>query len=336
MCGTGRIAFRTTAGEHVGFGHLRRCLSLAEALRQQGVQSMFWVDGPPVARKQIAEDGFPAASVAQRHESVAAPIQAAAPGAIVVDSYELGPTEFAALSATGIPVIAIDDCGDRPLPVDLVINGSPGAELLPYQNDGNTRYLLGLSYALLRPEFGDSLKREIRGLIQNVLITVGGSDPWHLTPRFAALTARTLPRTAIDVVAGPGFAEMEMAGCAGATLHRNPADMRGLMLAADLVICAGGGTTYELAATGTPAAAVCVADNQVSSLDHLANAGVLRWVGDVADADLDTKLVEALVTLSEGVEKRIEMSTRGRSLVDGQGSERVARILKELAARAPG
>jgi len=43
---------------------------------------------------------------------------------------------------------------------------------------------------------------------------------------------------------------------------RGPQDVAPLMLAADMAVCGGGQTTSELAATGTPAIAIRLAENQ--------------------------------------------------------------------------
>lgn len=106
--------------------------------------------------------------------------------------------------------------------------------------------------------------------------------------------------------------------------------MRGLMLAADLALCGGGQTTYELAATGTPTIAVRTAENQTVNLKGLVTAGSLVWGGDVRDSDLESKVMHELKALADDASRRAVMSRQGRGLVDGQGASRVARTLLEL------
>ena len=62
------IAFRTTAGKQIGFGHLRRCLTLAGELRRAGGASSpigFWVDSDPAAVAVAAAAGFEARTTAK-------------------------------------------------------------------------------------------------------------------------------------------------------------------------------------------------------------------------------------------------------------------------------
>ena len=64
------------------------------------------------------------------------------------------------------------------------INGTVGAELIPYKRNLGQRYLLGKDYVILREAFKNLCgHREIREKIKTVLITFGGSDPLNLTPK---------------------------------------------------------------------------------------------------------------------------------------------------------
>lgn len=114
------------------------------------------------------------------------------------------------------------------------------------------------------------------------------------------------------------------------TLHHSPANMRQLMVEADLAICGGGQTTYELAASGTPAVAIQIADNQSLTLEQLAIAGTLIHAGSVRDPDLAARVTAALTLLSSAPETRKALGYRGRALVDGQGATRVARAVAEV------
>src|SRR2546428_7754394 len=101
------------------------------------------------------------------------------------------------------------------------------------------------------------------------------------------------------------------------------------MLRCDVAVTGGGQTTYELAATGTPAIAIKMADNQTGNVRGLSVRGTLVWVGDADDSDLEGKVTGALKDLANDKCKRDDMSRAGRALVDGLGTERVARAILE-------
>src|SRR5262245_33293704 len=156
-----RVAFLTHGGATVGLGHIRRCLALARGLAERGADPTFLVSpgaglGPVVkaARVDVAatawEDSAPAAVNAVRVTGATT---------AVVDTYTATPPLFDALRAAVGRLVAIDDTADRPLPVDVVINGGLGAETLKYRASPDTMLLLGTKYALLEPEFASAPDR---------------------------------------------------------------------------------------------------------------------------------------------------------------------------------
>ena len=339
MTHAGRVAFRTGGGRRIGFGHVRRCLSLALALRDLGAQGLFLLDGDPEVCGLAAAEGFDTVRIRPEHdlEDTVRQCRDLTMGAIVADSYAFSTAYFHGLREAACVVAVLDDLADRELPVNLVINGSAGADQLRYHDAPQTKYLLGPQYILLRPGFAKTPARPIRDHVERVLITVGGSDPHGLTARLMQWTIETLGTVKQDVVVGPLFQHadairaMAHASEKTITLYENPADMRVLMLSADLTLCGGGQTTYELAATGTPAIAIQTAENQTINLKGLSAAGSLDWAGDANDADLESKVTRELKALAGDAARRAAMSRLGRTLVDGQGAARVAGALLKLA-----
>src|SRR6478735_1997246 len=94
------IAFRTTAGKQIGFGHLRRCLTLAGELRRAGGAASpicFWIDGDLAAVAVAAAAGFEARLLAgPEPDATIACLDAGEVGTLVVDSYTVAPACFAA------------------------------------------------------------------------------------------------------------------------------------------------------------------------------------------------------------------------------------------------
>jgi len=329
------VIFYTAADKCAGYGHFRRCLSLAEALRQLKVASIFLLEGDPAAAHEAASIGIEALTIHSKEKSARTTdlIRKRKPLAVILDSYTLDPAYLIELKQKDMFVVVIDDLADRKLPVDLVINGSIDAAKLAYHAEKTTRFLLGPQYILLRSEFAEEPKRMIALHVRRVLVTVGGGDPNRLTARLVRWAAGAIYDASFDVVIGPLFDKPDVPSAdlkLAAAVHSNPQNIHNIMLDADLALCGGGQTTYELAATGTPAVAVRLADNQTQNLAGLNAAGALVWAGDVHDADLEGKTKRALAALASDPARRTALSQRGRALVDGQGSPRVARAILDL------
>ena len=333
-----RVAFRADAGTDIGLGHVRRCLTLAGALREFGIESLFAFAGDPRAREWLEASDFEVLPVEPTHDLAGTLEHCRVHQArvIVVDSPSLGTAYLTALSAAGLRVVVIDDLADHELAVDLVVNTSAGAEQLQYRGAPHTRFLLGPRYVLLRPQFAQAGVRSIPDRARRILVTVGGGDPGDLTSRLVGWATRALGAVEQDVVVGPFSVRSEAlrvaveAAGGRVVVHEDPKDIAALMLAADVALCGGGQTTYELAATGTPALAIRLAENQTLNLTALSEAGTLAWVGAAGDADLEAKIVTGLAGLVADRACRERMNRQGRGLVDGRGAARVARAIVEF------
>lgn len=333
-----RILVRTVGSETIGLGHVRRSLALAETLRALGGEVRFAVAGDRRALDFVRMSGFEAARVVSEATTVVDAALLEGVQALVVDDYAVTSADLAGLAAERV-VAVIDDLADRALDVHLVVNGSAGAAALSYHGGARTRFLLGPRFTPLRAEFAETPTRSVPGVVQRLLLTVGGADPGAVTQRLLAAAKGALPTIVIDVIVGPlatrvdGLRDEVRAQAGAVVLHEDPKDVRALMLAADLAISGGGQTLYELAATATPTVAVRLADNQTLNLRNLQTEGTLLWAGDADDADLAAMLASALLVLAGNRGRRAEMGRRGRALVDGRGAARVAAAILDEARR---
>ena len=167
-----------------------------------------------------------------------------------------------------------------------------------------------------------------------VLVTLGGADPQSSTLAVVAAVQRALPDAALDVVIGPLFGPVPDLDRRAAgdpprlRLHRDLDDLSALMSAADLAVSGGGQTLYELAATGVPTVALCLADNQEPNIAALAGVSLLS-AGRVEESAADGfhRVEDGCRQLAADPALRERMSDAGRSLIDGHGASRVADVI---------
>jgi UDP-2,4-diacetamido-2,4,6-trideoxy-beta-L-altropyranose hydrolase len=332
------VLFRTTGGRLTGFGHARRCLSLAQALRQVGMRSEFVLDDASL-EMLVAAQGFACVHVdaASDLATTLRLVRECRAMAVVVDSYTLPPSYVHDIRVGGAAIAVIDDLRNAELEADVIVNPSPATRRQDYARLAGAMCLLGPSYALLRPQFARCPTHVVREHVERVLITLGGSDPSGLTKKILSCVRDALPRASVDVVLGPLADESSLIEAVAqdpdehVSVYRDPTDMADLMLAADLAMSAGGQTLYELAATGTPTAAIRLVDNQTGNLLAFAHHGTLSWAGDAGNRDLSTKLAHSLRLLDSDRDWRQQQSLAGQRLVDGQGAGRVANEILRIA-----
>jgi len=196
----------------------------------------------------------------------------------------------------------------------------------------------GPRYAILRRHF-QGVEKEIRDEARLVLLTFGGSDPLGLTLK-AARALESLP-TAIELlaVAGPAFSYRREFESLQQQLSRrvqliNEAGghIADLMQEADVVVCSGGMSVYEIAALGTPGIVLAQNAREDARMRAFETHGTIRYLGLGSEVGEDA-VRSAVETLLAEPERRRQMSDQGRALVDGLGATRAAEIVLESAAR---
>jgi UDP-2,4-diacetamido-2,4,6-trideoxy-beta-L-altropyranose hydrolase len=354
-----RVVFRVDASVEMGMGHLVRCMSLANALAEEGTEVFFLLRSHAAALTGMIEaDGHAVRLLPDPpQDSGAAPTrwlpttwqrdagqtldaigQIGTPDWLIVDHYALD-ARWERLQRRQIPrILAIDDLADRPHDCDILLDQN-------FVQDPKTRYqglvpaaseqLLGPRYALLRREFAEQRKSLTRrsGEVRGILVCYGGSDPSNETAK-ALVAIKGLGREslAIDVVVGPSNpnAELISALCLElphAQLHRNVRNMAELLRGADLALGAGGGMSWERCCLGLPTIAVDIADNQIGALTGLARIGALVYLGSAASVT-QQETIGAIQSLLNDPARTRQMGEIAQKLVDGQGSHRVIAAMK--------
>jgi hypothetical protein len=179
----------------------------------------------------------------------------------------------------------------------------------------------GLPFACLRQGFWEVEPRTIRDSPERVLVTTGGGDLGGLGGRIATGLGKRLPGVEIELVWGPAFAGEPPQGV---VLIERPDSLLEPLLRADAVVCTGGQTMLEAAATGTPALVLEGAPNQRRQIAALAESCAVLPV-------LEEEVPDTLEHLLGSARQRRELSSRGQEAVDGHGALRIAAELAVLA-----
>lgn len=238
-----RIAFRTDASLQIGTGHVMRCLTLADALREHGAVCTF-ICRPHTGHllELIAERGHSVLALPALPESGAvSPNENSTYHAdwlgvdwktdarethqvlntvmgkvlldwLVVDHYALDQGWEQVLRANAKRIFIIDDLADRYHDCDLLLDQNLGRTKQDYAAlvAPGCATLIGPQFALLRPEFAalrpQSLARRSRSQhLKHMIISMGGVDKDNVTGQVLnALKACPLPSDlSITLVMGP-------------------------------------------------------------------------------------------------------------------------------------
>lgn len=352
--GTDRLVyFRTDGNSHIATGHLVRCLSIADACFSLGMKVCFLVSDPE--SEALLQSFDPACRFPVRilETAVYDDLEKELPEVLAMlneagqaeqifflDSYYVTEHYLSAVRAAA-KVAYLDDLQLFDYPADLLINydvipeSRSASYQAAYQNAART--LLGASYTPLRAQFTD-LQPYCRDRVSNILVTTGGSDPYHFCLRLIAAFRKNsfLHLCQLHVVVGRLSEDKDKLYKLAdelpfLQLHENVSDMASLMASCDLAVSAAGTTLYELCAVGVPSMSFCLADNQLTAAKTFEEAGIIPCAGDIR-CNCDEVLVKIMNFVTDmlgNFQKRLTAQATMRQLVDGKGAMRIAKALTE-------
>ncbi len=358
-----RIALRVDASAAMGTGHLKRCLSLAEALSEAGAEVRFIVRRlDAVAERVLAASqqpvdwlASPASSPAPLPSPAGGPPHAGWAGVrgdqdardtalalrdwqpqwVVIDHYAFDAGWHQAVrAALGCRLAVIDDLADRPLDADALIDhnwSASHADKYAGRLLRAPRWFCGPRHALLAPAYRDAPRHAARDTVRSVGIFLGGTDPGGASA--LALTACRAggfegPVEVVSTSANPQLSSLAQACAqdANATLTVDAPDLAAFFTRHDLQVGAGGGATWERCCIGAPTIGLVLAGNQAVVVPPLERQGVLRAArleGFSADPAVPL-LQDAVRELLADADGRRTLGQRAAALVDGRGAQRVA------------
>lgn len=226
-----KIVFRVDASIQMGTGHVMRCLTLADALKNQGAECYFICREHPgnlmglIVQRGHHFDSLPYMEASQQRQQknhtvgdhlahsswlgatqkqdadlCIAIIESLQPNWLIVDHYALDIRWEQELRPYCQQLMVIDDLADRQHDCDLLLDQTLGRDPKDYAQWVSTscEILCGAQYALLRPEFPQwrdySLKRRVNGQLEHLLINLGGVDKDNITTQILmALKKCSLP-----------------------------------------------------------------------------------------------------------------------------------------------
>ena len=355
------LIIRADASIQIGTGHVMRCLTLADELRERGVEAIFvcrefdgnlcdYIEAKGYIVHSLPVFGIPRQNIesglkhvtwlgadwqtdARQVEEIIKELEFT-PDWLVVDHYAIDERWEGYFRPYCKKIMVIDDLADRAHDCDLLLDQN-------FYENLESRYdclvptrckkLLGPKYALLRPEFREARKnlRKRDGHVKRIMIFFGGSDPTNETATaLEAIRMLNRPDIAVDVVVGAfnshrKVIEQITSDLSDCTCHFKVKDMAALMTKADLAVGAGGTTVWERCVMGLPSLVTTVAENQGKTASDMAESGYFLFLGRSEAVSVDS-LYHALKIAIQSPWLLISFDRKTQSLVDGRGADRIA------------
>ena len=140
-----KVYFRCDASPEIGSGHVFRCLTIANALKDHGWSCVF----------ATQTDSASVVPALESYETIKPEDLKEEADLLVVDHYGLDKDFEKSCRSLVKRILVIDDLADRDHDCDVLLDQTFGREEKDYQGlvSAECKILAGASYALLRPQF---------------------------------------------------------------------------------------------------------------------------------------------------------------------------------------
>lgn len=317
------ICFRTKGNHKQGMGDVISSLSIAEEFRLKGHLLSFIIDNDSEAITLIKKFGYNFIVVKNNEGK----IWRKKYFDMVIANQLTSPYEQLFLIRQHCrKLVTIDDTGpvSRKL-ADLRINP------LYYVEDAHCN----IKYIPLNRVFQKTHKQKkiVKDNVEHILISMGGSDTYGFTPQILKiLSDYSGDDTKISVIIGQAFKHnYELKRVITSSKRKfnifrsiESETMRRLISSADLAICAGGNTLFEMACCGTPAIIICGEPFEKETAYRMRDMGFGKVIG--FNKRLSSRKLTVLLNLMRDRRIRAAQSRIGRKLIDGKGAGRIVKM----------
>ncbi len=174
-----KIAIRVDGNFKIGLGHIHRMLAFAGYVKDFFSVTFYSYNADQLVINLIINNGF-------KHETINDAVNVTlfigllnGEEIIVLDGYEFKTDYQSKLKEAGYRVIAIDDLNAWENVTDVVINHAYSGKREDYKVSKETGFYSGLKYAIIKQEILNAKGNIPKGAIENVLISIGGTDPMN-------------------------------------------------------------------------------------------------------------------------------------------------------------
>lgn len=339
------VFFRCDAGLNYGFGHLMRCVSLAQAFHRSGIMTTTFLvrnlSNSAPYDKLLMRNGLDCVFLPRESKGLKFAFERYAhPGnfnIMVFDNYDVTTEQMISHQKRFGNLVAIDDLADRKICADFIINQNLNADGLNYKTVCEAKSLLGPSYTLLRNDILNMRKNEMEKKNNHdhlhIFMSFGGGNVLDrikgLLTMFQALDRILESKICIDFAISNDMEQAEeikqrLSGLMKIDIRliRGEYNLAPIMKRSDFAVTAAGTSVFEMAFLGIPQIAIIIDRNQEITGRNINEKGFGVCLGDIESLS-EEKFLEVFFKFLRNKTLREKMSLSGQSCIDGKGADRV-------------
>ena len=337
------IFFRVDSSFNIGFGHLNRCLILAEIFKKRKIKVHFICKNLKGnltnkikfrgynlhliknVKNSNYEDYLNTKKILEKFKNETCNL--------VIDNYRWDEKYEQKIRFLVEKIIVIDDLANRKHDCDLIIDQNLYSKFeRRYDNlvPKNCHKLLGPKYVLLRKEFLTSKKKTQINSTNKIFVSFGGQDISNQTVKvLAAIKKSKLNYKKINFLVNKSNTNLKdlkkiSKNMKGVVISTNEKKLVKLIQKSDLCVGAAGSMTWERAYLGIPSIVSILSENQLGIANTMGKKKCIYnmgWSKNVKISDYQ-KIFDQLK-----INELNSMSQRNKKVIDGKGTSRINKII---------
>lgn len=321
-----KIVFRADGNSSIGLGHVFRCISLLEMLKND-FDCVFATNSDDEIKQIISLKADNVITLPNNDTHFDVFLKMLKGDEIVVlDNYYFNSNYQKNIKNKGCKLVCIDDIPEKHFFADIVINHSFGVTTSDYSKEDYTKCLLGLNYALLSNDFIETPIPDRISSNNNIkaFVCFGGADPLNLTFEAASQLSKSDIVSSVDVVVGEAFDKSkinQISTLAKVSLHRSipRKAMAEIMSLADFAVVPSSGILIEALSMHLPVITGYYIDNQRNIFTSMADKKIGLIIGDIRKLQISNETIVSLMNMDYEV------------LIDQESPRRILEEFKMLA-----
>lgn len=336
-----KIAIRCITDEKKGFGNLNRSIILATYLRLKGKEIVFLINNSYNAIIHLKKLNFKFILLPKNLKISEEPIflneflSSLQIKFIIIDMREFSEILSKKLKKYNFKILILDDAWCKNIYADILVNPTPILQYHKYKKiNKNCKLFLGPKFWMIQKNFKKYIKpvSEIKFKKKyNVVITMGGSDPYNITQKILE-SLKYVENINLIILFGPFFEKNKIKEIkniyTNLKFYHNPTNPLIIFKKSDIAISSGGNTLFELAMLGIPTICIPIIKHQIPYSEFFENLGFSINLGKW-NTKKSVVLKENLIFILKNIQIRKNMSKIGRKFSDGNGGFRISTIIDE-------
>lgn len=330
-----KILIYTLGNHDVGMGHIYRMMNLADVLHTHGHRVVFLIPSIGEGIIKVQKRGYETIQIPTSSFERPDEYEKNIPqlyDCIIVDALNVSEKIMLEFRNKSKFLISFDNTGNGRILADVLINILYRRE--PYLHTPQQEYH-NYDYLLLHSKFAEYNQKPkfVNREVKNILIAQGGADTYGLIPQILD-NLKVPTKYNFHILIGPAFqhnsALQEVISRKKITvvILTDITEPWKEYYPMDLAITGGGMTLFELLCIGVPCIALTGEPKEIETINALESEGMLCNFGFYR-SDRAIRINDYIEKISSEYNYRKELTERGRELIDGNGCERIVRIIEK-------